>query len=245
MTAGMRYIDAVAGIIERIRVKEQSAMDSAAEAVAAAVRNGGTWHVFGTGHSHLLAEELFYRAGGFAGVNPILVESLMLHADATLSTQMERLEGLARIIWERQSARAGDVLLIASNSGRNAVAIEMAEHAKAQGVTVVAVTSLRHSASAESRHRSGKRLFEISDIVIDNHGDIGDAAVDIDGLDATVGPTSTVVGAMIVNAIAAEAMERLTRRGIVPDVFSSSNTDEGEARNRRLIQKYKGAIRCL
>lgn len=245
MNAGFRYMETVSKLIELVRTKEQTAIRNAAEAVAVAVKNGRTWHVFGTGHSHIIAEELFYRAGGFAGVNPILVENLMLHGSATHSTQTERMEGLAAAIMEQQPVQAGDVLLIASNSGRNAVTIEMAEQAKLRGMTVIAITSMKQAASSTSRHASGKLLHELSDVIIDNHGEIGDAAVKIEGLDVKVSPTSTVVGAMIANAIAAEAMELLVREGIEVDVFSSSNTDAGELRNQALIEKYKGVIRCL
>jgi uncharacterized phosphosugar-binding protein len=245
MSAGLRYAELIADKIERIRVREFAKIRLAADRIAASLQAGGIWHVFGTGHSHMLAEELFYRAGGLAAVNPILEESLMLHAGAAASARMERLQGLAAIVLDRHSPRPGDVLLIVSHSGRNTVVVEMAEQARLRGMTVIALTSLQQAEASASRHPEGRHLRELSDIVLDNLGCVGDAAVDVEGLDVRAAPTSTVIGAFIVNALAAEVAERLAGSGAVPDVYSSNNTGEGEARNSSLIRKYKGVIRCL
>ncbi len=238
-------MEAITRLMQSVQDEELPAIRQAAESTADAILQGGKLHVFGTGHSHMLAEELFYRAGGLACINPILEESLMLHRNASLSTAMERLSGLSALLLAQQPAKPGDAILIASNSGRNAVVVEMALEAKAIGMTVIALTSLKQAASSASRHASGLRLHEISDIVIDNHGCIGDAAVRIDGLPESAAPTSTVIGAFIVNLLAAEAIELLLQRGFHPELFASSNSDGGDLRNERLIQKYKGEIRCL
>jgi uncharacterized phosphosugar-binding protein len=185
----------------------------------------------------MLAEELFYRAGGFVRVRPILFEGLMLHADAELSTTLERLPGLAAAIVEQHPMAAGDVLVIASNSGGNAVVAELAALARAHGVNVIAIVSQAHASSAAARAHGGANLREIADVVIDNGGAAGDAAVAVDGLERRVGPTSTVVGAAALNAIVAEAAERLVARGIQPDVFLSSNLDGGDAANDRLLHQ--------
>ncbi|SEN81611.1 sugar isomerase domain-containing protein [Paenibacillus sp. OV219] len=245
MNAGLHYIDGILELIGTLKAKEQENLSQAALLIADAIESGRTLHAFGTGHSHMLAEELFYRAGGLASVNPILEEGLMLHRNAEQSTDLERLEGLAAVIFKQQAARSGDVIIIASNSGRNAVNIEMALEAKACGLKVIAITSLKHAEAASSRHSSGKRLHEVSDVVIDNHGCIGDAAVSIPGLAIKVSPTSTVSGALIVNAIVAEVTDLLLQRGVTPDLFASSNMDNGDDHNRRLIDKYKGVIRSL
>lgn len=245
MTAGSRYLNGLRTLFHELEQVELKNIQQAAKVIADAIIAGRMLHVFGTGHSHMLAEELFYRAGGLACINPIMEEGLMLHRNAVQSTDLERLEGLASIIFKQQSAKAGDVIIIASNSGRNAANIEMALVAKAHGLSVIAITSLNHAGSSDSRHSSGKKLHEISDIVIDNHGCIGDASVDIAGLDVKVAPTSTVIGAAIVNAIVAEVVELIVKDGKVPEVFASSNTDTGEQYNSQLIQQYKGVVRSL
>ncbi|BBH21927.1 hypothetical protein Back11_32720 [Paenibacillus baekrokdamisoli] len=245
MNAGSQYINGVLELVEVLKTKEREHLSQAAYLIADAIGAGQTLHAFGTGHSHMLAEELFYRAGGLACVNPILEEGLMLHRNAVQSTDLERLEGLAAVLLKQQSAQAGDVIIIASNSGRNAVNIEMALEAKARGLKVIAITSLNHAEASSSRHSSRKRLHEVSDVVIDNHGCIGDASVDIPGLAIRVSPTSTVSGALIINAIVAEVVELLVQRGVTPDLFASSNMDSGDEHNRRLIEKYKGVVRSL
>ena len=202
-----------------------------ADLIAAALRDGRAIHVFGTGHSHMLAEELFYRAGGLVEVKPILFEGLMLHASAPLSTSLERLPGLADAILLDHPVVNGDVLIVASNSGSNLVASELVQRVQAAGAGVIAVTSRRHATSAAARASVQPRLHELADVVVDNGGVVGDAAIDIAGFDRRVAPTSTVVGAAIVNAMMAEAIEILVLLGIAPDVYTSSNVEGGDDAN--------------
>jgi uncharacterized phosphosugar-binding protein len=204
--------------------------------VANALQAGASIHAFGTGHSHILAEELFYRAGGLVRVKPILFEGLMLHESARLSTSLERMPGLASALLEDHPIVPGDVVIVASNSGGNAVSSELAEASRSAGAAVIAITSLRHATSTAVRPSDSAKLHEIADVVIDNGGGVGDAAIDIDGYDRKVAPTSTVVGAAILNAIVAEAVERLVMRGTPPDVYTSSNVEGGDAANARFLR---------
>ena len=195
---------------------------------------GGDVHLFGTGHSHLLAEEPFYRAGGLVRVRPILFDGLMLHAGASLGTTLERLDGLAEALLAHHPIRPGDVLIVISNSGGNAVTSQMARAAQGLGATVIALTSLQHARSDHARHSSHPRLHEIADITIDNHGVTGDAAVEIQGMASPVGPTSTVAGAAVINAIVVEAVALIAERGTPPEVYLSSNVEGGDDVNARL-----------
>lgn len=230
-SAGRRYLAIAEGLVTRLGSDGWPSIDAAATLLVEAIASGHTVHAFGSGHSHMLAEELFYRAGGLVRVRPLLFEGLMLHASAPLSTSLERLPGLAQALLDDHPMAAGDVLLIASNSGSNAVTVDLAGLARDAGVHTIAITSLGHATSPQSRARGGPRLHEIAEVVIDNGGIVGDAAVDIKGLETRVGPTSTVVGAAIMNALVAETVERLIARGVIPEVYASSNVAGGDARN--------------
>ena len=241
VSAARRYLATTHDLLARLLEHEWPSISSAADLVASALESGGTLHTFGTGHSHMLAEELFYRAGGLVRVKPILFEGLMLHASAPLGTSLERLPGLAAALLDDHPVVAGDVLMIASNSGGNAVTSELAQLARGASVPVIAITSLRHATSADTRSSTFPRLHELADVTIDNGGCAGDAAVRIDGFERAVGPTSTVVGAAIVNAIAVGAIERLVARGLAPDVYTSSNIKGGDEANAKLPQAGGGA----
>jgi uncharacterized phosphosugar-binding protein len=240
---GRRYLDRARELVARLATDEWPAIDAAADLVADCIAAGGTVHAFGTGHSHMLAEELFYRAGGLVRVRPLLFEGLMLHGGAAeMSTTLERLPGLGAALFADHAMSAGDVLFVVSNSGGNAVTSELATLARTAGVRVVAVVSRTHATSNKARSTGAARLHEIADVVIDNGGVVGDAAVEVDGMATTrVGPTSTVVGAAALNAIVVEAVARLVARGVTPDVFTSSNVEGGDAANARLLHPERGA----
>ncbi len=239
-----QYISGIQSLTSLL-LQQKDKIIKAGELVAQAIENNGYIYASGTGHSHMLAEEIFYRAGGFARVIPVLDEGLMLHKSASGSTFLERKENLGRDLLIPYSLTSNDVLIVASNSGRNSVSIEMAIYAREQGCPVIAITSLQHTYQVDSRHSSGKRLFEVSDVFIDNLGCFGDASIALPGMTGKVGATSTVMGAMIVQSLTVHACQILTQKGIVPEVFSSSNTDEGDVLNDRLVSKYKRNVHLL
>jgi uncharacterized phosphosugar-binding protein len=235
-SAGRRYLAEVRRLIGRLEAEEWEAVAAAADLVADTLARGGTIHAFGTGHSHMLAEELYYRAGGFVRVSPILFEGLMLHADAPLSTALERVSGVAEALLGRHPMHPGDVLIIASNSGGNAVVRELAGLARQNGIPVIAVVSRAHASSSLSRSAGGTNLVDLATVVIDNGGALGDAAVSIEGSARRAGPTSTVIGAAALNAIVAEAAERLAERGVDPALFVSSNVEGADEINAELLR---------
>lgn len=240
-TPGLAYLETARRLLDRLATDEWPNLSAAADALVEALASGHTVHAFGTGHSHMLAEELFYRAGGLVRVSPILFEGLMLHSSARLSTSLERLPGLAEALLDDHSVVAGDVVVVASNSGSNAVTSEIVSGLQSRGATVIAITSLAHATSTEARATGRPKLHELADIVIDNGGVVGDAAVEIAGFGQRVSPTSTVVGAAALNAIVAETVQRLVDRGITPEVYTSSNTSGGDAANSRFAAKA-GAV---
>ena len=219
----------------------------------------------------MLGLELFYRAGGFACVNPILLEHLMLHRSASASTAHERTAGQAEAIAQQHALAAGDVLLCISNSGANVVAIELARIARTRGLAVIALVSAKHATSAQCRANPDAdaadaggssrddaaaaapvpNLMDCADVILDNHGEPGDAATTIGGDgDAALplmGATSTVVGAALVNAVAVRTAELMVGAGRADaiDVFISANVKGGDAHNERLIAKYIDRVEAL
>ena len=182
-------------------------------------------------------QELFNRSdGGWPIITPYW-PGLALHVfPVTLTTDMERLEGYGEAIVTQFGLQKGDVLIIHSVSGRNNVTIDMAIKSRKLGVKVISLTILEYSSRVVSRHKSGKRLFEVSDLVLDNCGCLGDAAVEVDGLSQKVAPTSTAAGAAILNA-GSRVVGCLSKRSH-PPVFISSNVDAGEDHNEN-AEEYK------
>lgn len=243
MKAHLRYLERLEQLINRMESQSES-IELAAKAIADSLKNNGLIHVFGTGHSHMLAEEMFYRAGGLGAVNPILEEDLMLHKNASKSTELERNPELADSILNRHHLRKGDVFIIASNSGGNALIEAMATEVKSRGLILIAITSLNHATSPAARAQ-GRKLHELADICIDNLGEVGDASISYPQIPEKTGPTSTVIGAAIINAIVARAVEIALEHGFKPQVFSSSNTSAGDLHNTQLIESLKDRVVIL
>lgn len=245
MSKVLDYLGNVQRLISRIAESQAGNIEQAARLVADALENSKNVYAFGTGHSHMLAEELFYRAGGLVNIRPIFETSLMLHESASKSTKLERLSDYGEILFDEYGISEGDVLFLFSNSGRNGVSIDFALLAKERGVHTVVITNMEHTLSGASRHPSGKKLYELGEVVIDNCGCLGDACIDIPALGRKVSPTSTAVGAAILNSLTAQAVDYMIADGFEPEVFASSNVDGGDEINDRYLEKYKKEIRSL
>ena len=244
MTASETYMQNVIALADRVRTEQGEAIEKAARLTADALLRDGFVFTFGTGHSHMLAEEIFYRAGGLARVCPILEDPLMLHRAAARSSQLERMSGLAAALLDDVDAvKYGGVLFLFSNSGCNTVAVEMAEEAKKRGLTTVCITNISHSRPMPSRHPEGKKLMDVCDVVIDNMGAYGDASVDVGGV--MTGATSTVIGAMIMEAVVCRAAELAKDAGHPAEIFASANTEHGDEANEGFIRKYKPLVKAL
>ena len=240
-----QYISNIQNLINRVLETQMGNIDEAGAIVAETLTNDGFVYAFGTGHSHMMAEELFYRAGGLARIYPILEDALMLHNGAIKSTEMERLDGYAELILDRYECNEKDCLIIASNSGRNPVSIDMVEAAHKRGMKVIGLTNLEHSKAQESRHVSGSKLYMIGDVVLDNLGCLGDASLYIPEIDRNIAATSTSIGAMLLHAVVISAIEIMIEKGHIPEVFSSANLDEGDEINDKILAKYRSLIKPL
>lgn len=240
-----KFFGIVQSLLKTVEEQEREHMEQAVNLLFDCVREKRSIWVFGASHAGILTEELYYRAGGCMLVNPIFAPELMLDTTPiTHTSSMERLVGYGtQIARDKADFQPGDVLIVHSVSGRNPAGIEIAMAAREAGAKVIAVTNLSYSRSVTSRHPSGKRLFEISDVVLDNHGDVGDAAVEIEGIDQRVSPISTIVGAAMLDAIVAALVQKLVDAGMEhPPVFYSANLDGGDELNRKLFAEYADCI---
>ena len=239
-----QYMDKVTEILKVVRENESGVIQEAIDLMTEANLNKQSVFIFGASHAGILMEEMYYRAGGMMTINPIFGREVMLdRSPITFTSQMERLEGYGTSLASTVDFKENDVLILHSVSGRNPIIIDIAIAAREKGVKLIGLTNVSYSKSVTSRHSSGKRLFEVVDIVIDNHGDIGDACCDIKGIEQKVGASSTVVGASILNTIIVETCQKLVDSGVkYPPIFYSANLDGGNQLNQELYEQYKESI---
>ena len=243
MNSATLYFETILDQLGQIRATQGPAIERAAEMFAESLMEGRRIYLFGSGHSHMLAEELFYRAGGIARIHPILHPPLMLHESAHASTRAERNLAVADELLASYPIDGRDLLLIASNSGINPVAIEVASRARAAGARAIALVNRRHCAAFESRHPSGMKLPECCDLTVDNCGVVGDACVPLDE-QRMIGAASTVTGASILQMIACRSVQLAIERGWEAELFSSSNVESDES-NDALVKRIRDDVRHL
>jgi uncharacterized phosphosugar-binding protein len=212
--------------------------------MAESIANQGVVHLFGSGHSHMVAEEPFHRAGSLMPLNPILDANLTFFGMVN-ATMLERTSGYAKVVIGGQDIREGEIVIVISNSGVNPVPIEAVLEAKARGARTIAITSDQHYAAAPSRHESGKRLAEIADLTIDTRIPAGDALVRIREIDAPVGGASSVIGVAIINALIVETADRLRQLGVNPPVIPTMNLPGGDERMEELVRAYGDRLPLL
>jgi len=245
MTAHAYFTRAIEAL-QQVAATQAQAIGEAAGRVVDAIVAGQTLYAFGATHSFMVAEELVYRTGGLMLVNPIYPHGMNLSVrPMPVTSQMERVAGLGRELLGMAPVAAGDVVIVASTSGRNPVPIDLALAALERGATVIGITSLAYTQGVSSRHASGKKLADVCTVVIDNGAPYGDAAVAVPGFPQAVGPLSSVTGCAIANAIVAETVARLVAKGYEPPVFMSANLDGGDAYNARLLQQNAHRIHYL
>lgn len=241
---GENYFDTTIAKLQRAKETQLEVIHKAAAMIADCIAAGGLVHVFGCGHSQILAEEILYRAGGLVPINAMLELPLSLQ-EASKSTFFERLEGYAKVIFDSYHTSRGEVIIIISTSGRNAVPVEMAMAAKERGLKVISLTSLAYSQGVNSRHPSGKKLYELADVILDNGAILGDAAIDVAGVPYKVGPTSAVVGIAILWALVVEVVNILVERGVEPPIWLAANVPGGDDVVADYMQEYRHRIKHL
>ncbi|HEY8415206.1 MAG TPA: SIS domain-containing protein [Thermaerobacter sp.] len=244
-----RYLAEVRRVLEHIERTQLPVIRDLARAIAELVRSGGVVHVFGAGHSHMLAEEAFARAGGLVPTTAILDPGFMVFGGFRKNSALERLEGFGRLVFENYDTRPGEILVVNSQSGKNVAPVEVALAAREKGLRVAAITSLEHSRAVPPGHPSGKKLYEVADWVIDNGCPLGDAALDFGPGRPRVAPLSSVAAIAIWNMIVAEVAAILAEEaGPVEDgsaaagadfpFWVSANVQGGNAYNERYFRQY-------
>ena len=239
-----QYYETVSQTLTSIFNEETAKIEQAGTLLAETLKKDGLLYVFGCGHSHMLAEELFYRAGGLAPVYPIFETAAMLHEGAAKSSRIERMSGYAKHVMDRYPIGPNDCLLIVSTSGINPFPMEMAEAAKAKGAQIIGISSFAYLGNP-SRHPDGKHLPDFCDICVDNHVPTGDATVQVCADGTKAGPVSTIASIAIANSIVLHACEVLNNQGIEPRVFHSGNCPGADGYNAALINDYMPRVRNL
>lgn len=240
------YVDYIKELLDRIVVTQNEVMEQASDAMTAAIIDKRSLFIFGAAHAGMVSQEMCYRAGGLALINPIFPREL--NADVrpiTQSSQMENCEEYGRIIMSNIPIKKNDILIVHSVSGRNAATIELVLEAKRKGAQIIAITNLNTSTQVTSRHSSGQKLYQIADIVIDNCGDVGDAGIKIEGMEQKVAPSSTLTGCAIANMLSIAVIKKLLAQQFEPPVFRSANIDGGYEFNQEIFSKYKDQIHYM
>src|SRR5687767_12408997 len=227
MTPSADYLDKCRALLATVEA-QQAAIQQAADLFSQTILRGRMVHLFGSGHSRILVEEMWPRYGSFPGFNPIVELSLSFHnlvVGANGQRQamfLENVSGLAARILRNFDLSSKDSALVASSSGCNVVPIEMAKIFRERGLKVVAIISRAHSEASQSKDPSGKKLQDFADITLDTGAPAGDAMIKVPGLETPVAPGSTIGGCMLVNCIKAEVAARLTKAGKPPRVLTAA-----------------------
>ena len=242
--AYLTYFANLHALIEEVLETQHEPISTTATWIALSLANDGVVHLFGSEHSHMVAEEVFHRAGSMLPLSPMLDSNLTFlgHVNATL---LERTSGYGPVVIGSHDIRAGEVVIVTSNSGVNPVPIEAAIAAKERGARTVSITSYAHYADAPSRMANGKRLGDVTDVTIDTRVPRGDALVTLKGLATPVGGASTVVGVSIINAVIVEAAALMLEMGVQPPVIPSMNVPGGDAQMEALVKKYGNRLPLL
>ena len=235
------YFDKTVAILEKIKATQKEKITEASEIISKTIINDGIIYIFGCGHSHLIALDNFYRAGGLCNVSAMLDTDLMLHNGAAKSSKMEKMRGIAESILDRYCLTEKDTLIVVSTSGKNAVPTEMAQIAINRGIKTISIVSSDYFTDKTDK----PMLYECSTMYIDNCVPHGDAVINIDGCDTNMGSLSTIASSFIMQSVLLEAAELSVKNGKKPAIYKSGNVPGGSEFNKELIKEFMPKIKHL
>ena len=244
------YLDTIKANLDRVKKEQVQNIRKAAELMADAVANDKLISVYGGGgHTTLVMGEMFFRAGGFANINPIMETGLSVFNQALKYLELERIENYGSAIMRYYNLQKDDVLIIFHNIGINAATIDAAMEAKKAGAKIIAVSSSYWQNDMPSdhfiRHSNGKNLFDYADVAIDDYNPVGDAAVNVPGCETSIAPISNVVDFTIAHWLEIECVRICVERGIEPPLWSSANVPGGDEKNAAKLKKYRPLVKNL
>ena len=241
MNATENYLDRCTELVDTIR-GQQDTLKKVAAVFAESILQGGLVHLFASGHSRIMVEEMWPRYGSFPGFHPIVELSLTYHNQVVgangqrQAMYLENVSGLASRILRNFNIDSKDSALIISSGGSNLVPLEMAEAFQEKGVHVTAMVSMEHSKKSSSKHPDGKMLTDFADEILDTGAPVGDAMITIPGLDTPVSPGSTVGGVILVNCLKAETAKVLVESNYELPVLTAANII-GSERSKNIFEK--------
>ncbi len=233
-----KYESQILQLLHTFTDTQENNLKKIARVIVDHLSNDGQFFTIGTGHSHMVGEEFYARAGGLACIQLIAPMELTLGDHPLKSTNIERISEYAHAIIMQYKISEKDIVMISSNSGRNSMPVEMALELQRRGITTIAFTNLKHSKEVTSRHPSGKKLYEVCDYVIDNCGCVGDAFMDIDGVRGKMGSSSSIIGMFMAQSLSMLIAKEMSDRNLEVPVFLSANVDDGDAWNDQIMKKY-------
>ena len=244
------YVEKAFANIREVVEKQGDNIKAAAALMADAIKNDRLINVYaGGGHTTLAMGEMFFRAGGLANINPLMETALSVFNQALKYLELERTVNFGASIIKYYDIQEGDVVLFFHNIGINPATIDAAMEVKKRGGKIIAVASSywqdEMPADHFIRHPSGKNLFDFADVCIDDYNPVGDAIVNVPGLDTPIAPVSNVVDFTIAHLLEIETVRQCIEMGVTPPVWSSANTPGGDEKNAAYLKKYKTQIKSL
>ncbi|NLZ75347.1 MAG: sugar isomerase domain-containing protein [Erysipelotrichia bacterium] len=243
------YFEIMQGVVQKAYDTQGPKIMEAAKLLAECTKNGGLINLFGSGHSSLVTEDVFWRAACMANTHAIFESAVAGINEITKTSKLEKIEGIGQIIVQYNRVEKPDVMICVSNSGNNAATIDVALECKGRGVPVIAFTNPTYADKLATHHSSGKKLKDIADVVIDNCSLYGDAAVKLDGLITKVGATSTIPVVFMLQALLVQTCQLLLEEGITPEVWYNGHLEyefpEVKDHNKKLVDKYYWKVRNL
>lgn len=244
------YIEKAFENIKRVKEEQGENIVAVAKLMANAIEADKLINVYGGGgHTTLVMGEMFFRAGGLSNINPIMETGISVFNQALKYLELERCENFGRSVMKYYDLQKDDLLIIFHNIGINAATIDAALEAKEKGVKLIAVSSSywqdQMAADHFIRHSSGKNLFELVDVCIDDYNPVGDAIVEVPGFDVPIAPVSNIVDFTIAHLLEIETVRQCVERGINPPVWNSANAPGGDEKNAAYVKKYKPLVKSL